>query len=125
PPVLLLHRRNGSEAASINRYATSYPLRSRVRNASYSCVNVSVISLTVLLERINCPNAFSKLYSISRCDRPPAYISTINRFKLSLVFANSSQSWERLGSDRPLIWGTLSRNPPSAVLSVPSSYPFR
>jgi hypothetical protein len=62
---------------------------------------------------------------MSRGDMPPAYLSTINVFKISLLFANPLHSWERAGSVRPLICGTLSRNPPSAVLSVPSSSPLR
>jgi hypothetical protein len=56
---------------------------------------VSVNSLTGLLERTNCPSAFSKLASTSRCDMPPAYISTIKLFNTSLVFAKSVQSEDR------------------------------
>jgi hypothetical protein len=52
-------------------------------------------------------------------------MSTINRLTLSLAFATPPQSWDRAASALPLIWGILSRNTPSAVLSVPSSSPLR
>jgi hypothetical protein len=56
---------------------------------------VSVSSLTLLLESTHCPSAFSTLYSISRCDMPPAYISTIKRLSTALVVATLPHHTER------------------------------
>jgi hypothetical protein len=100
-------------------------LSSRSRPASYSSLHGFVNSLTVLLESTHCPSALSNLSSISRCDIPPTYISTFNRFKTSLVVATCRHTGDRYGSSCPRICGTLTRNTPSAVFSVPFSYPLR
>jgi hypothetical protein len=67
-----------SKTASANRYTTSKPDRSRLVNASYCSHRTSVTWLTEdLLSRIVCPSSLDSFNrsSMSRVDRPRAYIS--------------------------------------------------
>jgi len=62
---------------------------------------------------------------MSRWDSPLTYISPISRLSTSLVVAICRHNADRKGSSRPRICGTLTWNTPSAVFSVPGSYPLR
>jgi hypothetical protein len=83
------------------------------------------MSLTALCEIPHWPRALSQGLSMARGDLPPAYLSTLNRARTSLVRPRAAQSVERYGSWSPRTWGRWKRNTPSAVCTVPSSYPFR
>ncbi len=56
---------------------------------------------------------------------PSTYLSTLNRLSTSLVVATCRHNGDRYGSSPPRICGSFMRNTPSAVFSVPFSYPLR
>jgi hypothetical protein len=62
---------------------------------------------------------------MSRWDLPPTHLSTMSVCSRSLVVARLVHRWERYGSSTPRTGGTLTRSTPSAVFSVPASYPLR
>ena len=124
-PGLLPQRRQGAETVARPRDATSSPRRARRWHASYACVKRSVMARMARLARTHWPRACSRALARSRGDSPPASLSTMSVVRPSLGRLRAAHHVERSGARSPRPWGPWSRSTPSAVLTAPSSDPWR
>jgi hypothetical protein len=81
--------------------------------------------LTALRLNSDLPVSSANTASISRVDKPRAYISTASASSSSVRPPRIARIFERNGSARSAICGALYSTAPSAVFSRPVRYPFR